>query len=295
MEIINFLFICLINLSINKKKLIFFYFLIQILPSFLIIFRIIINNIIFTYNFINLLIILSIIIKLRIPPFHFWLPLISISMPWYTLFFLLTTQKITPFYLLSLLNFTINSPLLLSILIFCTIIPPFIIIKFNNLKILLSYSSINQSRWIILLIYIKNIIWFRYFIIYSIILLYIFIIIQINKTYKSVNYFTTPKLNILNIIYILNLARIPPFSFFIIKWYRIFLIIINSNLYIIVILIIIGSLIILYLYTIILIKSLFFYRLTTKIIKYKYYKLNINKIIIIFLLNLSLSLIILIF
>lgn len=218
------------------------------------------------------------------------MPLISISIPWYPLFFILSIQKITPFYFLSLIN--INSILLYIILLLSAFIPPFIIIKLNNLKILLSYSSINQSRWIIILIYIKNIIWFNYFIIYSIILLCLFIIIYINKIYKSINYFFLPQFNIFNIIYILNLARIPPFSFFIIKWYRIFIIIINTNLYIIVILIIIRSLIILYLYTLILIKSIFFYSFISKIIKFNFYKLNLNKIIIIFFFNLFISIII---
>jgi len=238
------------------------------LPSFLIIFRIILNNIIFIHNFTNLFIITSILIKLRIPPLHYWLPLISISIPWYSLFLLLSTQKITPFYFISLIE--LNTKFLYIILIICAYIPPFIIIKSNNLKILISYSSINQSSWIILLIYIKNIIWFRYFIIYSLILSIIFIIIYINKIYKSFTYFFLPNLNIINILYILNIARMPPFSFFIIKWYRIFLTIINSNIYIIIIIIIIRSLIILYLYTLILIKSIFFHRLNSKIIKFKF-------------------------
>lgn len=291
-EIINFLFICTLNLSINKKKLIFFYFLIQILPSFLIIFRIIINNIIFYYNFTNFFIIISLLIKLRLPPFHYWLPLISISIPWYSFFLLLSIQKLIPFYILSLIH--INLTFIHIILIICAFIPPFMIIKTNNFKVLISYSSINQSRWIIILIYIKNIIWFRYFIIYSIILLCIFTIIYINKISKSLIYFFTPKFNILNIIYIINLARMPPFSFFIIKWYRIFFIIINTNLYIIIILIIISSLIILYLYTLILIKAIFFHSLNSKIIKFNQYKIFFNKIIIIFLFNLFISLIIII-
>lgn len=235
---------------------------------------------------------MSLLIKLRLPPFHYWLPLISISMPWHSFFLLLSTQKLIPFYILSLIH--INLIFIHIILIICAFIPPFIIIKINNFKILISYSSINQSRWIIILIYIKNIIWFRYFIIYSIILLCIFIIIYINKISKSFIYFFTPKFNILNIIYILNLARIPPFSFFIIKWYRIFFIIINTNLYIIIILIIISSLIILYLYTLILIKAIFFHSLTSKIIKFNQYKIFFNKIIIIFLFNLFISLIIII-
>nr|QYK92310.1 NADH dehydrogenase subunit 2 [Tetramorium tsushimae] len=288
MEIINFLFICLLNLSMNKKKLVFFYFLIQMLPSFLIIFSITLNNIIFMYNFTNLFIMTSIIMKLSIPPFHYWLPLMSISMPWYSLFLLLSTQKITPFYFLSLMD--LNTKFLYIILIMCAYIPPLMMMKSNNLKILMSYSSINQSSWMILLIYMKNMIWFSYFIMYSLILSMMFMIMYMNKIYKSITYFFTPNLNMINILYILNIASMPPFSFFIMKWYSIFLTIMNSNMYIIMILMIISSLIMLYLYTLMLMKSMFFFSMNSKIIKFKFNNLMLNKIITMFLFNLLMSL-----
>lgn len=196
-----------------------------------------------------------------------WLPLIAKFLPWNILLILLTLQKIIPFYILSL---TILHPYILYfIIIVCSILPPYIIINLINFKILISYSSINQSRWIILLIYIKNIIWFKYFIFYSIISLRLFSIIHITKITISSNYFKSHfKFNLLFIIFIFNISGLPPFSFFYIKWFRIFIFLKSSNILIILLLIILSSLIILYIYVNIIINSFFINKLKSKLINF---------------------------
>lgn len=131
----------------------------------------------------------------------------------------------------------------------------------------MSYSSINQSRWIILLIYIKNIIWFKYFIFYSIISLRLFFAIYFSKISIPFNYFKSHfKFNLLFIILIFTIAGLPPFSFFYIKWFSIFIFIKSSNILIIFILIIIRSLIILYIYINIIINSFFITKIKSKLI-----------------------------
>lgn len=185
-------------------------------------------------------------------------------MPWTILFLLLTTQKLTPFYILSLIN--LNYLFIYFTLILTCLIPPYIIINNNNFKSLIAYSSINQSGWIIILIYIKNIIWFKYFIFYIIISLILFSIIFSFKIFLNSSFHSSSNLNIISIIFIFNLAGIPPFSFFIIKWYSLYLFLINSNLLIILILIIIRRLIILYIYINIIIKSIFLNKFIFKLI-----------------------------
>lgn len=288
-EISNLLFICIINIYIINKKSIFFYFFIQIIASFLIIFSFIINNIFIFNNFIKLMIILSLCLKLSLPPFHLWLPIISLYTPWNILFLILTIQKLAPFYLWSIIK--INILLIYIIIIFCSIIPPFKILNLTNYKILLSYSSINQSSWIIILIYFKNIIWFKYFIYYSIIILNIFILYNLYKIFINFNY-KNYYLNIFFLIYILNLAGMPPFTFFFIKWYRIFIFIFNSNFFFILILIIFRSFIILFIYINIIINSLFIFSYKSKLI-HLILNINFNKIFI-FYIGLILSSIIII-
>lgn len=235
------------------------------MASFIIIFSIIINNILFKDNFILLILIIALIIKLSIPPLHLWLPLIAKFLPWKILLILLTLQKIIPFYILSLIK--LYTYLLYFIIILCSILPPYIILNLINFKLLISYSSINQSRWIILLIHIKNIIWFKYFIFYSIISLRLFSIIYLSKISISFNYFNSHfKFNFLFIILIFNISGLPPFSFFYIKWFRIFIFLKSSNLLIIFILIILRSLIILYIYVNIIINSFFTSKIKSKLI-----------------------------
>jgi NADH:ubiquinone oxidoreductase subunit 2 (subunit N) len=292
-EITNFLFICLINLNLKNKKIIFFYFIIQILASFPIIFSIILNNIFIWNNYINFIIIFALLIKLSIPPFHLWLPIISKYLSWNILFILLTLQKIIPFYIISLIK--IHNLIIYLILIACSVIPPYIIFNLYNFKILLRYSSINQSRWIIILISLKSLIWFKYFLFYSIILFILFIFISLYKILINFKYLLINfnKYNNLLIIFIIaNMARIPPFSFFYIKWYRIFIFIQNSNLFFIFIIIIIRSLIILFIYINIIINSIFFYKFESKLQPLKFI-LN-NNLNFLIQLSLLLSLIILI-
>lgn len=168
---------------------------------------------------------------------------------------------------MSLIN--LHPYLLYIIIIICSILPPYIILNITNFKLLISYSSINQSRWIILLIYIKNIIWFKYFIFYSIISFRLFFIIYLSKISISINYFKSYfKFNLLFIILIFNIAGLPPFSFFYIKWFSIFIFFKSSNILIIFIIIMLSSLIILYIYINIIINSFFIYKIKSKIINF---------------------------
>lgn len=166
---------------------------------------------------------------------------------------------------MSLINLPIY--LLYLIIIICSILPPYIILNITNFKLLISYSSINQSRWIIILIYLKNIIWFKYFIFYSIISFRLFSIINLSKISISINYFKSHyKFNLLFIILIFNISGLPPFSFFYIKWFSIFIFLKSSNILIIFIIIILNSLIILYIYVNIIINSFFINKIKSKLI-----------------------------
>lgn len=278
MEINNFLFISFLSFNLKNKKIIFFYFLIQIIPSILLIFYISLNFVNFLNNNNKILLLLaysSLLIKLGLPPFHLWMPLISPHIPWNTLFLNLTIQKIIPFYLFS--NIFIENYLIFFILISCSLIPPFIIINLTNLKKLLAYSSINQSRWLIILIYLKNSLWLSYFFIYTLIYLIIFLFLSFYKfNFNFIN--NNNNFKIIILIIILNMAGLPPFSFFLFKWFRIFLISSNFlNLFIITILIIFRSFIIFFLYTNIIYLNIFIFILKSKILILNYSHTNLLK------------------
>lgn len=282
-------------MSLKNKKIIFFYFLIQIIPSSIIILSL--SIIFFLKNYLLILLIfMSLLIKLRIPPFHFWLILISSFIDWFSLFTLLTIQKIIPFYLISLIPpFILNKFLFNLIILSCAIIPTFNIFNLTNLKNIISFSSINQSGWILILLELKNSIWFIYLIFYSLISYFIIYFIYflnfslINSINNNLN------LNIYILFIFFNLASIPPFSFFFFKWYNIFLSIINSNIFIILIIIIIRSFIILFTYIYISLYFLYFWIKKIKFINLiKSFKLNLLISILLFI-NLYSSIILLFF
>nr|YP_010872901.1 NADH dehydrogenase subunit 2 [Pheidole megacephala]WGV34087.1 NADH dehydrogenase subunit 2 [Pheidole megacephala] len=291
LEISNFLFICALNLSMNHKKMIFFYFLIQIMASFIIIFSIISNNIFFKTNFINFTLIMALMMKLSIPPFHLWLPLIAKFLPWNMLLIILTFQKIIPFYMMSLISF--HQYILYILIIMCSMIPPYMMLNLTNFKTLMSYSSINQTSWMILLIFMKNIIWFKYFLFYSIITFSLFSIMYFSKMTLSFNYLKSNlKFNLLFIIFMFNLSGLPPFSFFYMKWFSLFIFIKSSNMLIIFLLMMLSSLVMLYIYTNMMLNSFFIYKMKSKLINFDLF--TPNKLTFIYFFSLFFSSIILI-
>lgn len=229
---------------------------------------------------------MSLILKLGIPPFHIWIIYLSSFIPWKILLIFLTFQKIIPFYILSLIE--INLSIFLIIILLSSYIPIFKIFNLINFKILLTYSSINQSRWILLLIFFKNLFWLIYIFIYSIILIIISSYFNFLKSSFNfyINFFNKLNFNFSAIFLIFNLARIPPLSFFLIKWFSIYIFIFNSKIFFIFILMIINSFILIYIYLNLLSLIFFFFSLKIKFnINNSNYKNNLvfkNKYLIIF-------------
>uniref|UniRef100_UPI0030014BE2 NADH dehydrogenase subunit 2 n=1 Tax=Mycetophylax simplex TaxID=341688 RepID=UPI0030014BE2 len=270
-EIINFLFTFILNISMNNKKMIFLHIIIQILSSFLMIYSIILNNLFLCYNnyYIYFNLIIALLIKLSIPPFHFWLPLISSYLPCNILFIMITLQKIAPFYMLPFIKL-FSSIFIFLILILSSIIPPFMTLNLTNFKMIMAYSSINQSSWMILLIYLKKIVWLQYFMLYSFVILNFIIIIYFHKMFKNTNLIYN-KLNFFNLWFLtlmFNIAGLPPLSMFFMKWYAIFLFMKSLNLLPILILMMISSLFMMFIYMNMLINSLYFYEMESKLIKF---------------------------
>nr|AWN56358.1 NADH dehydrogenase subunit 2 [Pheidole oxyops] len=265
LEISNFFFICSMNFSMLHKKMIFFYFMIQVMASFTIMMTLMFNSLLFKNNFTLIILILALMLKLSIPPMHLWLPLIMKFLPWKIMFILLTFQKIIPFYLLSLLYLP---PLFIfSSILLCSILPPYNMLNLTNFKLLLAYSSINQSSWMILLISMKNIIWFKYFLFYSFISLSIFSLFHLSKMFMSSNYFPSQfKFNTLFTILMMNMSGLPPFSFFYMKWYSLFIFLKSSNLLIILMIMMISSLLMLYIYVNMSINFFFLMKFKSKLI-----------------------------
>lgn len=237
------------------------YFLIQAFASILLLIFIINKFIFFIINNYNILIIIPLLIKLSLIPFHLWLPSIIEGLNWITCFLILTWQKISPIIIISYLNFNKN----LIILIILISLNSILGYNQNSIRKIIALSSINNSSWILITILINENLWINYFLIYS---LLNFLIIKIFKKY-NINYINQLKFFNLNFFFKLNLLilifsiiGLPPIIGFYIKWILIKILIYNKIFLILILL------------TIITILNLFFYIKITYFILFNFNLFN---------------------
>nr|QYF07833.1 NADH dehydrogenase subunit 2 [Hypoponera sauteri] len=287
MEINNFIFMSFMSINLNNKKMIFFYFFIQMMSSSLIIFALI-------SSFINLnmmmvfILSISLMLKLNIPPFHFWMIIMINYLNWLLIIPILSIQKVIPFYILS---FNIFNPMILLFMIMISmILPPLMSINILNFKKIFLYSSINQSSWLLFLIFLKNLIWLIYFISYNYITILIIKLInsfKLNFFFKMYNSFN---FSITNLFMFFNMASLPPFMFMFFKWYNMFLFMNSMNFNLIFFILMLNSLLMTYIYinmiNISMFKTFYMYKFIPFKFNFSYYNMIIMIMSFIFLSNL---------
>nr|APP87496.1 NADH dehydrogenase subunit 2 [Periphyllus acerihabitans] len=233
------------KLSIYSIESTMKYFMIQAFASILLLIFLINKSLLFMLNN-NMLIILPLLIKLSLMPFHLWLPSMIEGLNWMSCFLMLTWQKISPMILISYMNFNKNL-LMLIILISMNSILSF---NQNSIRKIMALSSINNSSWMLFAILMNENLWMNYFIIYSILNLLI-----INILYKyNINYINQLKFFNLNFFFKINLILLifsimglPPMMGFFMKWMLIKSLIFNK-MYLILIILISMSILNLYFY-----------------------------------------------
>lgn len=227
------------NKNIFSNEAAIKYFLVQVFASiiflFVRIFYILKINILLFYidiiNHENIIINLTIILKLGAAPFHFWFPNIIEGLSWNNSFWILTWQKLAPIIILSYSK--INYIILFFVFI-STVIGAIGGLNQSSIKKLIAFSSINHIGWLLIRLIINNIFWNMYFILYSIINLRIILyfkiinIFNINQLFLFNNNFWLIKFCFL--INLLSLGGLPPFIGFYPKWIIIENLIINKNI-----------------------------------------------------------------
>ena len=196
---------------------------------------------------INILILIRIFIKIAIFPFNYWFNLIRKSINYINLRILITLIKFIPLNIIHLI-IEINRFIILIVIV-RIIIAPIITINKYSLKLILSYSSIHQTRLIVIIMYTNFFIFITYFIIYSIITISLINILnKINNTLKyEFNIDKKTKMSFLLII--ISYSYFPPIATFILKWSLIEnLILINNQFKLISVIVIISRFIIIWRY-----------------------------------------------
>nr|YP_009654745.1 NADH dehydrogenase subunit 2 [Caystrus obscurus]QCI09300.1 NADH dehydrogenase subunit 2 [Caystrus obscurus] len=222
LELNMMFFIPLMMKDINKSssEASMMYFFTQSTSSIIMLMMMTIN----TYNYyinnmtINLIITISLLIKLGAAPFHLWMPEIMSKMKWSKCIILMTWQKVAPLMLIS--NSQMNE-LLINLSIFLSIIIGSIGgINQTSLRKMMSYSSINHLGWMLTINKSMNS-WIIYLAIYSIMVLMICYTFMKYKLYfinqiNNINMTMMDKTSMFMMM--LSMGGLPPFIGFLPKW-----------------------------------------------------------------------------
>nr|YP_009239285.1 NADH dehydrogenase subunit 2 [Amphioctopus aegina]AMM04572.1 NADH dehydrogenase subunit 2 [Amphioctopus aegina]AOX13365.1 NADH dehydrogenase subunit 2 [Amphioctopus aegina] len=232
------------------------YFIIQSMSSSLFIMSSIYNYMMsmsmfsmFNTSMLSSIMMISLLIKVGSAPFHLWLPSMCKNMSWLMLFMILTWQKVAPLFMLSFINH--NYMIMISSAILSSIMGSIQAINQSNLQLIMIYSSISHLGWMLPISYINNSLMFMYLLIYSMIILPLFLWFSMKSvmfTYSLTQQNNNMnKENIFIMSLILSLAGIPPMLGFLSKL-MILNILLKMNMIMLPLMLFIGTLISLYFY-----------------------------------------------
>nr|QKY63791.1 NADH dehydrogenase subunit 2 [Triatoma barberi] len=293
MNLISFIPLLYKSKNMSSSESCMIYFLIQSLGSILMLISVLINSSIVISpimgeELVNMALLLSMMIKLGVPPFHFWFPEILEKMSWMNCTILMTWQKIAP---LCVMSYMINSTILPLIIALSTITGAIGGLNQTSLRKILGYSSISHLGWMIACMKFNNEFWLKYLIIYSIIIMMMTSMFDsyssffINQVINSSPSFMEKSLII---ILFMSLGGLPPFIGFLPKL-LVIQSMINSNSTMIMFIMIMSILITLFYYIRLISSTLLIYSTSIKWNQNK--KINPNLIMLMITTNISLPVI----
>nr|YP_009648731.1 NADH dehydrogenase subunit 2 [Panstrongylus rufotuberculatus]QDB64196.1 NADH dehydrogenase subunit 2 [Panstrongylus rufotuberculatus] len=223
MNLISFIPLLYKSKNMASSESCMIYFLIQSLGSMLMLISVLLNSslVISPFmgeEFMNTALLLSMMIKLGVPPFHFWFPEILEKMSWTNCSILMTWQKIAP---LCVMSYIVSNPIL-PIIISLTVITGAVGgLNQTSLRKIMGYSSISHMGWMIACMKFNNGSWPMYLMIYSSLIL---MATALFNSYSSffINQMTNSSPSLMEksliIIMFMSLGGLPPFIGFLPKW-----------------------------------------------------------------------------
>nr|YP_009472934.1 NADH dehydrogenase subunit 2 [Metatropis longirostris]AST10164.1 NADH dehydrogenase subunit 2 [Metatropis longirostris] len=236
----------------KSSKATMIYFLVQSIGSVILLFSILVNSFIMISPIMmeeitNMSLMLGLLIKLGVAPFHMWMPEMMSNLSWMDLMVFMTWQKLAPMYTLS--NLINNNWMIMTSILMSTIIGAIGGINLTSLRKIMAFSSINHLGWMLIMM-VNNNMWYMYLMLYSIMIIMActffnnynsYFINQLNNSSMSM----MEKYIMASIM--LSIGGLPPFLGFLPKWMAIESMI-NSNMLIVMLIMIMMSLLTLFYY-----------------------------------------------
>nr|YP_009728003.1 NADH dehydrogenase subunit 2 [Platypus contaminatus]QIA44528.1 NADH dehydrogenase subunit 2 [Platypus contaminatus] len=194
------------------------YFIIQAFASSIFIFSVISFPMFPSWMmFMNITLMSSLLMKLGMPPFHFWLPEISSGLLWYENMIMLIIQKIAPMMIFAYMTVPL---IYMSILIILgAIVSSIQGINQTDMRKIMAYSSINHMSWMLLSMMKSLNLWMVYFLIYAMISVTVMSLLHSTKTLWLSNLSKNNKMMMMILsLNIMSMGGLPPMIGFLPKW-----------------------------------------------------------------------------
>nr|YP_007625524.1 NADH dehydrogenase subunit 2 [Ctenomys leucodon]ADK72585.1 NADH dehydrogenase subunit 2 [Ctenomys leucodon] len=205
-----------------------------------------------TNQMISLILTISLIMKLGLTPFHFWVTEVTQGTSLTSGMILLTWQKIAPLSILIQIYPTINQPLIIASATLSSLLGGWGGLNQTQLRKILAYSSISHMGWMLTIMFYNPSISLFNLLIYIMLTITMFSTLFINNNSAILSlshvWSTSPPVIIIILMNLLSLGGLPPMTGFSPKWVTIQELMKNDNIMISLIMTILA-LLNLYFYT----------------------------------------------
>nr|APC61022.1 NADH dehydrogenase subunit 2 [Mesomys stimulax] len=171
---------------------------------------------------INLLLTISLAMKLGLAPFHFWVTEVTQGTTLTSGLILLTWQKIAPLTILMQISTTINQPLIMTSALLSTLLGGWGGLNQTQLRKILAYSSIAHVGWMVVVISLNPSISLYTLMIYITLTISLFTSLNLNSNLTTLSlshmWSTAPPIIIIILMNLLSIGGLPPMTGFSPKW-----------------------------------------------------------------------------